>query len=117
MRSEKKRNSPRFYSSKWQEFTHIRGFTEHFRLVGGMNVPKLIECLGSDAKKYLQLVKGNDDLRQDAVMQQMFSLVNRCAGKNFFLFSARDPEFVQFELNAPDSQLDTLEIQLKSFFS
>lgn len=34
----------------------------------GVNAPKVIECLGSDGRKYRQLAKsGDDDLRQDAV--------------------------------------------------
>ncbi len=43
---------------------------------GGLNLPKIIECEGSDGQRYKQLVKGRDDMRQDAVMQQMFSMVN-----------------------------------------
>lgn len=36
--------------------------------MNGINVPKVVECLGSDGHKYKQLAKsGNDDLRQDAV--------------------------------------------------
>ena len=37
-----------------------------------------MEALGSDGASYKQLAKaGNDDLRQDAVMQQLFGVVNR----------------------------------------
>ena len=55
----------------------VRGFeAKGFRLVGGVNAPKVVTCLGSDGRFYLQLVKGNDDLRQDAVMQQIFGLVD-----------------------------------------
>ena len=36
----------------------------------------IIECIGSDGIPYKQLVKGKDDLRQDAVMQQIFQMVN-----------------------------------------
>lgn len=55
----------------------FRHFGENCRLVGGVNQPKLVECYGSDGNIYKQLAKsGNDDLRQDAVMQQYFKLVN-----------------------------------------
>lgn len=38
------------------------------RVMNGINAPKVIECFGSDGRKYRQLAKsGNDDLRQDAV--------------------------------------------------
>jgi len=41
------------------------------------DAPKVVECLGSDGRLYKQLAKsGNDDLRQDAVMEQLFDLVN-----------------------------------------
>jgi ataxia telangiectasia mutated family protein len=46
-------------------------------LPGGINVPMVVrttDCYGNTQK---QLVKsGNDDLRQDAVMQQFFGLIN-----------------------------------------
>ena len=55
----------------------FRHFGENCRLVGGINQPKLVECYGSDGNVYKQLAKsGNDDLRQDAVMQQYFKLTN-----------------------------------------
>ena len=34
-------------------------------------------CLLPDGRWYKEVVKGNDDSRQDAVMQQVFSAVNR----------------------------------------
>jgi ataxia telangiectasia mutated family protein len=59
-------------------FPHFVRFADTCRLVGGINQPKLVEALGSDGVAYKQLAKaGNDDLRQDAVMQQLFELVNR----------------------------------------
>lgn len=42
----------------------------------GITRPKIIECMGSDGKTYKQLVKGGDDTRQDAVMQQVFENMN-----------------------------------------
>lgn len=43
---------------------------------GGINVPKKITCLCSDGKEYPQLLKGKDDMRQDAIMQQVFTILN-----------------------------------------
>ena len=63
-------------------FPTLLGFEKTFKLVGGLNLPKVIDCLGSDGKKYRQLVKGNDDLRQDAVMQQFFVMVNTLLTRN-----------------------------------
>lgn len=46
-------------------------------IAGGVSAPKIITALGTDGKKYKQLVKGgHDDLRQDAIMEQVFSAVS-----------------------------------------
>ena len=59
-------------------FPSFQHFGDTCRLVGGINCPKLVEAHGSDGVAYKQLAKaGNDDLRQDAVMQQLFGVVNR----------------------------------------
>lgn len=55
----------------------IQRFHATFQLVGGVNVPRVIYCYGTDGRRYKQLVKGNDDSRQDAVMQQVFDHVNQ----------------------------------------
>lgn len=60
-------------------------FEPYFSLAGGVNLPKIITCIGTDGIKRRQLVKGKDDLRQDAIMQQMFKMVN-----DLFLQRARD---------------------------
>jgi len=58
-------------------FAHFSHFKNEVRLVGGINAPKLVTAVDSNGEEHLQLAKsGNDDLRQDAVMQQLFNLVN-----------------------------------------
>ncbi|XP_052181201.1 serine/threonine-protein kinase ATM isoform X3 [Diospyros lotus] len=58
-------------------FPHFKGLAESVMVMNGINAPKVVECLGSDGNRYRQLAKsGNDDLRQDAVMEQFFGLVN-----------------------------------------
>lgn len=42
----------------------------------GLNQPKIVVCIGTRKGRYKQLVKGNDDTRQDAVMEQVFGFVN-----------------------------------------
>jgi ataxia telangiectasia mutated family protein len=71
----------------------VDSFEKQFETAGGMNLPKISSCKGSNGKTYKQLVrqttsstcflfvhyqqfKGNDDLRQDAVMEQVFDVVN-----------------------------------------
>ncbi|XP_055910182.1 serine/threonine-protein kinase ATM [Eupeodes corollae] len=56
--------------------TYIRKWEDHVGLVGGINAPKKLMCVCSDGVSRPQLLKGKDDLRQDAVMQQVLSMVN-----------------------------------------
>eukprot|EP01083_Nonionella_stella_P136046 413804_1 len=43
----------------------------------GITCPVIIDVLASNGKEYRELIKPQDDLRQDAVMQQVFCLVNQ----------------------------------------
>jgi ataxia telangiectasia mutated family protein len=61
---------------RYENITYLIGFLPTFGLVGGINVPKLVTSMASDGVHRRQLVKGKDDLRQDAVMQQVFGMVN-----------------------------------------
>ncbi|GLG95164.1 Serine/threonine-protein kinase ATM [Gryllus bimaculatus] len=61
------------------KYTGIIGIVKYepsYSLVGGINAPKKLTCLGTDGVRRLQLIKGKDDLRQDAVMQQVFTIMN-----------------------------------------
>ncbi|GAA6218256.1 serine-protein kinase ATM [Lates japonicus] len=60
----------------------VRSFMPQYHLAGGVNLPKIIDCVGSDGKSRRQLVKGQDDLRQDAVMQQVFSMCSMLLQRN-----------------------------------
>jgi len=42
----------------------------------GLSRPKIIQIVASDGNTYKELVKSNDDMRQDAVMEQVFENVN-----------------------------------------
>lgn len=68
-----------------KDYSNIIGVYEYvqfFSSVGGVNVPKKIVCKGTDGISRPQLVKGKDDLRQDAVMQQVFTILNTLLAKN-----------------------------------
>ncbi|XP_075055005.1 serine-protein kinase ATM [Mixophyes fleayi] len=69
-------------SGKYENLVTIKSFNPEFRLAGGLNLPKIIDCIGSDGKERRQLVKGRDDLRQDAVMQQVFQMCNTLLQRN-----------------------------------
>lgn len=60
----------------------VVGWDHSFELVGGINAPKKIFCRTSDGQIRSQLLKGKDDLRQDAVMQQVFAVVNQLLRDN-----------------------------------
>ncbi|CAB3231054.1 unnamed protein product [Arctia plantaginis] len=66
-------------------YSHIQtlhSFETYYELVGGMNCPKKINCLESSGKKHILLIKGGDDMKQDAVMQQVFNIVNTLLEKD-----------------------------------
>ncbi|KAI1176265.1 phosphatidylinositol 3 [Nemania sp. FL0916] len=46
-------------------------------IAGGVSAPKIITIIGSNGERFRQLVKGSsDDLRQDAIMEQVFAAVS-----------------------------------------
>uniref|UniRef100_A0AAQ5ZG16 non-specific serine/threonine protein kinase n=1 Tax=Amphiprion ocellaris TaxID=80972 RepID=A0AAQ5ZG16_AMPOC len=69
-------------SGCYDNLVTFRAFLPHYHLAGGINLPKIIDCVGSDGKSRRQLVKGQDDLRQDAVMQQVFSMCSMLLQRN-----------------------------------
>ncbi|XP_035311971.1 serine-protein kinase ATM isoform X5 [Cricetulus griseus] len=69
-------------TGEYENLVTIKSFKTEFRLAGGLNLPKIIDCVGSDGKERRQLVKGRDDLRQDAVMQQVFQMCNTLLQRN-----------------------------------
>eukprot|EP00158_Paraphelidium_tribonemae_P009571 Partr_v1_DN28901_c0_g1_i2_m24921 putative ataxia telangiectasia mutated len=69
-------------SREYADIVSLKSVIREFELVGGINVPKKIQCIGSDNRRYSQLVKGNDDLRQDAVLQQVFGTLNNMLNRS-----------------------------------
>ncbi|KAJ8331563.1 Serine/threonine-protein kinase tel1 [Batrachochytrium dendrobatidis] len=67
----------------WSNIVHVFKFEKSYTLPGGINAPKVIKCIGNNGKEYQQLVKGNEDLRQDAVLSSIFSMVNVLLLKKF----------------------------------
>jgi len=64
-------------SLDYSDIPIIQKFESDMTIAGGVSAPKIITAIGSDGKRYKQLVKGgNDDLRQDAIMEQVFSAVS-----------------------------------------
>lgn len=65
-----------------QHIPHVYSFGKRAGICSGLSRPLRIVCVGSDGKKYPQMVKGRDDLRGDAVMEQLFSIVNTLLEKD-----------------------------------
>ena len=66
---------------------HIAGFDRELVFVGGINKPMKIGCFDADGRRHSQLLKamnskGGDDLRQDAVMEQVFAVANSLLRNN-----------------------------------
>ncbi|OJJ51010.1 hypothetical protein ASPZODRAFT_162899 [Penicilliopsis zonata CBS 506.65] len=52
-------------------------FGSDFTVASGVSAPKIVTAIASDGLRYKQLFKGgNDDLRQDAIMEQVFEQVS-----------------------------------------
>lgn len=61
---------------------HIVSFERRAGVCSGLSRPLRIVCFGSNGKKYPQMVKGRDDLRGDAVMEQLFTILNSLLEKD-----------------------------------
>ena len=70
------RDCPIDPTGKYEDLVGIDRFEQEFTLASGISKPKVVVCVGTDGHRYRQVVKGKDDMRQDAVMQQVFGLVN-----------------------------------------
>lgn len=85
----------------------IHKFENSFQTAGGINLPKIINCIGTNGCSYKQVVKGEDDMRQDAVMQQVFRMVNA--------WLAKDPETQQRRLSIRTYRVVSTLICLRTF--
>ncbi|CAO2655342.1 Nn.00g104060.m01.CDS01 [Neocucurbitaria sp. VM-36] len=62
----------------YTDLPRIHSFKPTMSIANGLSAPKVITAKGTDGKPYKQLFKsGNDDLRQDAIMEQVFDQVSR----------------------------------------
>ncbi|KAF4145831.1 FATC domain-containing protein [Phytophthora infestans] len=62
----------------YSNVARMHSFEPQFSITdSGIHRPKIIYCYGSDGKRYKQLVKGQDDTRQDLVIEQVFETMNQ----------------------------------------
>ena len=69
-------------NSNYIDVVRMVKFEPIYKYPGGNTQPKLLTCLGSDGNRYQMLLKGKEDLRKDAVIQQGFSLINQLLAQN-----------------------------------
>jgi serine-protein kinase ATM len=70
----------------------VNTFDESFTITDtGVNQPKIVVCIGTSNGRYRQLVKGSDDTRQDAVMEQVFGYANDILARHRHSTSADVP--------------------------
>ena len=61
----------------------VTGFRDEISIASGISAPKIVTARASDGGRYKQLFKGgNDDLRQDAIMEQVFEEVSKILKKH-----------------------------------
>ncbi|KAI5294593.1 Serine/threonine-protein kinase tel1, partial [Ascosphaera acerosa] len=57
-------------------------YLHEYTIASGISAPKIVTVIASDGKRYKQLFKGgNDDLRQDLIMEQVFEQVSDLLGE------------------------------------
>jgi ataxia telangiectasia mutated family protein len=74
--------SPLRKDKNYSQIVVIIKFSNKFSITEqGLSRPKIIQVEASDGCIYKELVKGGDDMRQDAVMEQVFEHVNQTLHK------------------------------------
>ncbi|KAI2462909.1 hypothetical protein F4781DRAFT_418382 [Annulohypoxylon bovei var. microspora] len=64
-------------SRDYSQIPYISKVESSMSIASGVSAPKIITVVGSNGQQFKQLVKGgNDDLRQDAIMEQVFAAVS-----------------------------------------
>ncbi|KAM0722478.1 hypothetical protein Q7P37_001919 [Cladosporium fusiforme] len=62
----------------YDDVPHVTKFSNTVSIMSGLSSPKVLTAYSSDGQQYRQLFKsGNDDLRQDAIMEQVFEEVSK----------------------------------------
>ncbi|TKA78673.1 hypothetical protein B0A55_04506 [Friedmanniomyces simplex] len=72
-------SAPLRADGNYSDVPEVQSFASTMSIMGGLSHPKVLTALASDGKAYKQLFKGtkDDDLRQDAIMEQVFEEVSK----------------------------------------
>ena len=70
----------------------VMRFETHFHITEtGIHRPKVVICVGTKGSSFRQLVKGQDEIRQDAIMSQVFTYVNNLMMRRDTASQLKDP--------------------------
>ncbi|ELP92073.1 ataxia telangiectasia mutated, putative [Entamoeba invadens IP1] len=58
------------------EVPTVSGFSKTYKVLGGVNAPKKADFIGSDGECYTFIAKSKDEMKQDAMIQQIFKVCN-----------------------------------------
>ncbi|ORY28799.1 hypothetical protein BCR39DRAFT_533939 [Naematelia encephala] len=62
---------------KYNDISPIVRYRATYALLGGVHRPKRMSVLDTTGQEFSEIFKGEDDVRQDSVMEQVFELSNR----------------------------------------
>ncbi|WVR09037.1 hypothetical protein IAU60_006097 [Kwoniella sp. DSM 27419] len=54
----------------------LNRYRSSYTIAGGVHRPKIMRCFDTNNKLHMQLFKADDEVRQDAVMEQVFTMTN-----------------------------------------
>ncbi|KAL7420991.1 Serine/threonine-protein kinase tel1 [Cryptotrichosporon argae] len=63
-------------TGRYDNIVTLEKYAPTFRIAGGVHRPAINKCFDSNGATHTQLFKGNDEVRQDAVMEQVFEMTN-----------------------------------------
>jgi ataxia telangiectasia mutated family protein len=61
---------------QYSNIVTFKRYRSSYNVLGGIHRPKKMQCYDSHDKIHFELFKGNDEIRQDAVMEQVFGMAN-----------------------------------------
>ncbi|KAI9671348.1 MAG: Serine/threonine-protein kinase tel1 [Alyxoria varia] len=71
------------HNGDYSDMPHVVGFDSYLKIAGGISQPKVLKAIASNGAHFRQLFKsGDDDLRQDAIMEQVFEEVRSLLQRN-----------------------------------
>lgn len=63
-------------NSDYSNVPRLKRYSTAYSVLGGLHRPKKMKCYDTNGSQYYQLFKGDDEIRQDAIMEQVFGMTN-----------------------------------------